>query len=102
MKFGREPGLRHASLLFAVLLAMPAWAQQEVSPDHFDDHPAASEGRNPSSPSHKAAATQVQHTAVPASAQAKPKSVQTAVLKADAGKRTAQAESSVSSGEAKQ
>ena len=85
MKFVKKPGLVSATLLFAGLMAMPVMAQQEVSPDHFDDHPASSQSRKPAAQSHKTAA-KPQPVAAGASAQAKPKAVETAVLKADVDK----------------
>jgi len=85
MKFVKKSGWLHAAALFAGVLAMPAFAQQEVSPDHFDDHPAAAQSRK-AAPSHKAAGPKAQHSTTPASAQAKPKPVEKEILKADAGK----------------
>jgi hypothetical protein len=85
MKFVKKPGLVYAALLVGGLLTMPAIAQQEVSPDHFDDHPAVSQGRKPATPSHKTAGSQTAHAA-PVSAKPKSKSAQSPVLKADAGK----------------
>jgi hypothetical protein len=86
MKFVKKPGLLHAAVLFAGLLAIPAFAQQEVSPDHFDDQPATAQGRKQASPSHKASAAKAQHATAPVASQAKPKPVEAVVLKADAGK----------------
>lgn len=85
MKFVKRPGLASATLLFVGLMAMPVIAQQEVSPDHFDDHPAASHSRKPAAKPNKTAA-KPQHSAAAASAQAKSKAVETAVLKADVDK----------------
>jgi hypothetical protein len=86
MKFVKNQGLVHAALLCAGLLTMPAIAQQEVSPDHFDDHPAVAQGKKPAAQSHKAAGVRTQRTAAPVSAQTKSKPVAAVVLKADAGK----------------
>jgi len=82
MKFIKKPGLVSALLLMG-LLTMPAIAQQEVSPDHFDDHPAASQGKKPAQ--HKAAAAASSRT-TGKSGQSKSKPAETTVLKADAGK----------------
>ncbi len=85
MKFVKKPGLVHAALLFAGLCSMPALAQQEVSPDHFDDQPAV-HAKKSAPQSHKAAEGRTQRSAVPVPVQSKSKPVETAVLKAEADK----------------
>jgi hypothetical protein len=86
MKFGKK-GLFPATLLFAGLLIVPAVAQQEVSPDHFEDHPAVAQGKKPAVPKHQTAASRSHRTGSSVSAQAKSKTVvDNTVLKADAGK----------------
>lgn len=84
MKIVKKPGLVHAAILFAGLLTVPAAAQQEVAPDHFEDHPAVAQGKKPAAKPQASAARRRTSTTV--SAQAKPKNAEPAVLKADAGK----------------
>lgn len=86
MKFVKKPGLLHAALLFAGLLTVPAVAQQEVSPDHFDDQAAIAHGKKAAAAKSQAAAPRNHRPVTSASAQAKPKTAQSTVLKADAGK----------------
>ena len=84
MTFTKKSGLVYAAILFAGLLTVPAAAQQEVAPDHFEDHAAVAQGKKPAAKSQASAARR--RTSTTASAQAKPKNAQPAVLKADAGK----------------
>jgi hypothetical protein len=86
MKLVKKPSLLHAAVLFAGLLTVPAAAQQEVAPDHFEDHPAVAQGKKPAATKSQTASARSRRTATSASAQAKPKNVSTTVLKADAGK----------------
>ena len=87
MKLQKKPGLVHAALLFAGLaLAVPAVAQQEVSPDHFDDQPKAAQSKPAP---HKTAATSAKPATIQASDKAKSKPVVTAVLKAEVAKSQA-------------
>src|SRR5215467_1774514 len=86
MKFVKKPGLLHVALLSAGLLTVPAIAQQEVSPDHFDDKPAVSHSGKAAAPKSQTAASRSHSTVSSAAAQPKPKTVQSTVLKADAGK----------------
>lgn len=86
MKFVKKPGLVHAAILFAGLLVVPAVAQQEVSPDHFEDQPAVAHGKKAAATKPQAAISHNHRAASSASAQVKPKTVQPTVLKADAGK----------------
>ena len=94
MKSIKKPVMVHAGVLFAglALLTVPVVGQQEVAPDHFDDHPAVSQSRKPAPQTRRAAETTNQravssHTA----AKAKSKPVQTVspVLDAAAGTRQA-------------
>jgi hypothetical protein len=86
MKFAKKPSLFHVAVLFAGLLTVPAAAQQEVAPDHFEDHPAIAQGKRPAATKSQAASTRSRRTSTSASTPAKPKIASTTVLKADAGK----------------
>jgi hypothetical protein len=86
MKFVKKPGLLHAAVFFAGLLSVPAIAQQEVSPDHFDDKPAVAHAAKAAAPKSQTVASRSHRTATTSTAQAKPKTEQSTVLKADAGK----------------
>lgn len=87
MKPSKKPSSAYALLLFAGLLAMPAFAQQEVSPDHFDDPPAARQAKKAAS--HQAAGSTVKHAAGKAQAKSQSKPVETASLKANVEKAQA-------------
>jgi len=83
-----KPSLPGIGMLFAVVLSsIPMLAQQEVSPDHFDDNPVATSKSKPAPKQTKQVAAKkpspVSHAAVkpkaqPASAQSSAAPVQTA------------------------
>ena len=56
MKARMSQKMKRWTVLFAGLavLALPLAAQQEVSPDHFDEKPSATQSHKPS-PAHKTA-----------------------------------------------
>ena len=85
MKFAKKTSFL-AAALFAGLLTVPASAQQEVSPDHFDDNAAVARAKKPAAKA-QAASARSHRTSTSGSAQAKPKAVGNTVLKANAGKQ---------------
>jgi hypothetical protein len=85
--------LKTAVLLFAgiAVLGMPAAAQQEVSPDHFDDKPAAAQSHKPAPQASKAASAKTKNTASnhrSADPKSKPASQPSSTLKAEAAGQT--------------
>jgi hypothetical protein len=89
MKFAKKTSLFLAAVLFAGLLTAPASAQQEVSPDHFDDNPAVARAKKPAAAKTQAASARSHRTATAVSAQAKPKGVSHTAVKVDGGKEIA-------------
>jgi hypothetical protein len=98
MRFARTIlSARTAILLMAQLMAqaivgLPAAAQQEVAPDHFDQKPAISQGHKPA-PGSRQSARQAKLKGVKrtsAAAKAKDASAATPVLKASAARNQPQ------------
>jgi len=88
MRFARSVFSAKAALLFVaqVSVGLPAAAQQEVSPDHFDQKPAISQGQKPT-PQARQSASQSRLKAVKhrtAAPKAKDASAAPPVLKASA------------------
>ena len=86
MKFVRKAvSVRSVVLLIAqVIVGIPAAAQQDVSPDHFDQKPATSQNQKPAPLARRSANQSQTAKQQPAGRKAKPSPGKPAVLNASA------------------
>jgi hypothetical protein len=83
MNFTKKSFRASGLLLAAALLSVPMIAQQEVSPDHFDEKPAAVKKHKPATSAAKPSAAKRSDSSNRVASKAKPAPAQSASLQTD-------------------